>query len=50
MGIAINGATPVLEEPDKFYQIDVDKYRSKNNIPDQGSHGYAFAWVGYSNG
>ncbi len=29
MGITMNGATPVFIEPDKFYQIDVDKIEAK---------------------
>ena len=29
MGITINGATPVFVEPDKYYQIDVDKIEEK---------------------
>lgn len=29
MGISMNGATPVLVEPDEFYNIDVDKIEEK---------------------
>lgn len=29
MGITINGATPVIVEPDKYYQIDADKIEEK---------------------